>query len=145
MGGEYRGRPQLHLRRLVGIGLSGAGDRLCRGGLRAARRRARGPVEAEAMTQPLLRVDGLVTQFHSQADRPLTAVDGISFDVRPGEIFGLVGESGCGKSATCRSIIRLFGGSAARIAAGRIELDGKDMSALDRSEGQKSEIQYLIR
>ncbi len=83
------------------------------------------------MTLPLLRVDGLVTQFHSQADRPLTAVDGISFDVRPGEIFGLVGESGCGKSATCRSIIRLFGGSAARIAAGRIELDGKDLSALD--------------
>jgi oligopeptide/dipeptide ABC transporter ATP-binding protein len=43
----------------------------------------------------------------------------------------LVGESGCGKSATCRSIIRLFGGSSASIAAGRIELDGKDIGGLN--------------
>jgi oligopeptide/dipeptide ABC transporter ATP-binding protein len=83
------------------------------------------------MTQPLLRIDGLVTRFQGQGGRPVTAVDGISFDVRPGEIFGLVGESGCGKSATCRSIIRLFGGAAANVDEGRIELAGKDLRGLD--------------
>jgi oligopeptide/dipeptide ABC transporter ATP-binding protein len=83
------------------------------------------------VTRPLLHIEGLVTRFDSPDGRALTAVDGISFDVRPGEIFGLVGESGCGKSATCRSIIRLFGGSAATIADGRIELDGEDISSLD--------------
>jgi peptide/nickel transport system ATP-binding protein/oligopeptide transport system ATP-binding protein len=51
-------------------------------------------------------------------------VDGVSFDVNPGEIFGIVGESGCGKSATCRSILRLFGGASARVAGGEILLEG---------------------
>jgi oligopeptide/dipeptide ABC transporter ATP-binding protein len=83
------------------------------------------------MSQALLRIDGLLTRFHGQAGRPVTAVDGVTFEVQPGEIFGLVGESGCGKSATCRSVIRLFGGAAARIEDGRIEFAGKDLTRLD--------------
>lgn len=82
---------------------------------------------------PLLRVDNLVTRFAGQT-MPVTAVDGVSFDIRPGEIFGLVGESGCGKSATCRSIIRLFGGASAEIAGGQILFDGLDLAKLDNRQ-----------
>ena len=58
------------------------------------------------MQQPLLRVRELCTYFLNNK-KIVRAVDGVSFDVNKGEIFGLVGESGCGKSATCRSLIRL--------------------------------------
>jgi oligopeptide/dipeptide ABC transporter ATP-binding protein len=78
----------------------------------------------------LLTVDGLITRFNGHG-APVTAVDGVSFDIRPGEIFGLVGESGCGKSATCRSLIRLFGGAAAEVVGGSILFDGLDLATLD--------------
>jgi oligopeptide/dipeptide ABC transporter ATP-binding protein len=78
----------------------------------------------------LLTVDGLVTRFNGHG-APVTAVDGVSFDIRAGEIFGLVGESGCGKSATCRSLIRLFGGAAAEVAGGAVLFDGLDLAMLD--------------
>ena len=85
------------------------------------------------MIEPLLSIRELVTVFGEGAGA-VTAVDGVSFDIRRGEVFGLVGESGCGKSATCRSIIRLFGGAAARIAAGSIEFEGRDLATLGASE-----------
>lgn len=78
-----------------------------------------------SVSSPLLQVANLVTRFGA-----VTAVDGVSFDIRPGEIFGLVGESGCGKSATCRSLIRLFGGASAEIAAGSILFEGQDLAQL---------------
>ena len=59
---------------------------------------------------PLLEVENLRVRFALPA-RDLVAVDGVSFRIEPGEVFGLVGESGCGKTVTCRSLIRL---SAAR-------------------------------
>ncbi len=78
----------------------------------------------------LLSIHDLVAEFDSPSGIA-RAVDGVSFDVQPGEIFGIVGESGCGKSATCRAIVRLFGGAPARIAGGRILLDGVgDLAAL---------------
>ncbi|HVJ34492.1 MAG TPA: ABC transporter ATP-binding protein [Terriglobia bacterium] len=80
-------------------------------------------------TSPLLAVDRLVTRFGDRS-APVTAVDGVSFDIRAGEIFGLVGESGCGKSATCRSLIRLFGGAAVEIGGGSITFDGLDLAQL---------------
>ena len=58
-------------------------------------------------TEPILQVRNLRTSFATRAGI-VHAVDGVSFDVRPGEAFGVVGESGCGKSVTCRSIIRLL-------------------------------------
>jgi len=85
------------------------------------------------MIEPLLSIRELVTVFGEGAGA-VTAVDGVSFDIRRGEVFGLVGESGCGKSATCRSIIRLFGGAAARITAGSLEFEGRDLATLGASE-----------
>ncbi|MBX6320478.1 MAG: ABC transporter ATP-binding protein, partial [Rhodospirillaceae bacterium] len=81
---------------------------------------------------PVLSVRGLVTVFETP-ERRVTAVDGVSFDIARGEVFGLVGESGCGKTATCRSILRLFAGAPARIAAGRILYGGLDLAALDEA------------
>jgi len=76
---------------------------------------------------PLLSIRGLVTVFETPGRR-VVAVDGVSFDIWRGEVFGLVGESGCGKTATCRSILRLFAGAPARIAAGSILYDGMDLA-----------------
>lgn len=82
----------------------------------------------------LLSIRDLVTEFESPSGT-VRAVDGVSFDVQPGEIFGIVGESGCGKSATCRSILRLFGGSQARISGGQIVLKGAgDLAELNEKQ-----------
>ncbi len=82
----------------------------------------------------LLSIRNLRTEFQSPSGIA-RAVDGVSFDVEPGEIFGIVGESGCGKSATCRSILRLFGGAPARIAGGQILLEGVgDLAAMPERE-----------
>ena len=62
--------------------------------------------------------------------RGVTAVDGVSFKIAPGEIFGLVGESGCGKSVTCRSLIRLFGGAKPSSIEGNITFGGRDLTKL---------------
>ncbi len=61
------------------------------------------------------------------------AVDGVSFSVEAGETFGLVGESGCGKTTTCHAIVRLLPPSA-RIVSGSIELEGEDL--VKKSQGE---------
>jgi len=81
-------------------------------------------------TQPLLSVRDLVTVFEMPG-RSARGVDGVSFEVGQGEVFGLVGESGCGKTATCRSILRLFAGAPARIERGEILFGGLDLLRLD--------------
>ena len=77
----------------------------------------------------LLRVTGLRTCFHT-ADGDVWAVDGISFRIRRGEIFALVGESGCGKSVTAYSILRLLPIPPAEIVSGQVMLDGVDLLKL---------------
>ncbi len=80
---------------------------------------------------PVLDVAGLRTVFRSTAG-PVRAVDGISFAVWPGETLCIVGESGCGKSATALSIMGLVPRAAGRVEAGRILFDGHgDLRALD--------------
>ena len=79
--------------------------------------------------ESLLAITDLVTVF-GDGDRKLRAIDRVSLDVGRGEVFGLVGESGCGKSVTCRSIIRLFGGAPARIESGSIIFNGTDLAQL---------------
>ena len=78
---------------------------------------------------PLLRVTELRTYYFGfRGTRVVKAVDGVSFTVEAGETFGLVGESGCGKTTTCHSLVRLLAPSA-RIVGGRIELGGEDLLA----------------
>ena len=75
-----------------------------------------------------LQVAGLKTQLDTP-EGVLRAVDGVDFEVRAGECFALVGESGCGKSMTALSVMRLLP-EVARIAAGEVRLDGQDLLAL---------------
>jgi oligopeptide/dipeptide ABC transporter ATP-binding protein len=76
----------------------------------------------------VLRVSGLQTHYTSfGGSRVVKAVDGISFTLREGETIGLVGESGCGKTTTCLSIVGLLP-SAARIVGGSIEFDGEELT-----------------
>jgi oligopeptide/dipeptide ABC transporter ATP-binding protein len=82
--------------------------------------------------KPLLEVKGLKTYFYSE-DGIVRAVDGVSFEVYPGEVLGLVGESGCGKSVTSLSIMRLIA-KPGRIEAGQILLDGEDLLTFSEEE-----------
>jgi oligopeptide/dipeptide ABC transporter ATP-binding protein len=78
--------------------------------------------------RPLLEVKGLRTSFYTR-DGVVRAVDGIDFHVDRGEIMGLVGESGCGKSVTSLSIMRLIA-KPGKIEAGEIVFDGEDLLKL---------------
>lgn len=75
--------------------------------------------------KPLLEVRNLKTYFYTE-DGVVRAVDGVSFEVYPGEVLGIVGESGCGKSVTSLSIMRLIS-QPGKIEAGEIFFDGKDL------------------
>lgn len=83
-----------------------------------------------------LDVKGLRTYFFTE-DGVVKAVDGVDFNVRRGEVFGLVGESGCGKSVTALSILRLVD-DPGRIVAGKIRFNST--SLLELTEGQMSEV-----
>ncbi len=81
---------------------------------------------SESSTKPLLRIRDLVVEFKTEKGI-IRALDGVSFDVMPGEALGIVGESGCGKSVTALSILKLIPNPPGRIAGGSIELDGVDV------------------
>ena len=83
---------------------------------------------------PILEVKDLKTYFYTE-DGVVRAVDGIDLKVYPGEILGLVGESGCGKSVTSLSIMRLIS-KPGKIDAGEIWFDGKNLLALPETEMQ---------
>src|SRR6478752_3892624 len=77
---------------------------------------------------PLLRVSDLQTHYFSfGGTRVVKAVDGVSFAVGEGETIGLVGESGCGKTTTCLSVVGLLP-PAARIVGGSIEFNGQELT-----------------
>ncbi|HUV28607.1 MAG TPA: ATP-binding cassette domain-containing protein, partial [Anaerolineales bacterium] len=75
--------------------------------------------------QPLLDIQNLKTYFYTE-DGVVKAVDGVDFSVYPGEVMGLVGESGCGKSVTALSIMRLIG-IPGKIIEGKIFFEGRDL------------------
>ena len=95
---------------------------------------ARRPRRVRSST-PLLEVKGLRTSFYTR-DGVVRAVDGIDFRVDRGEIMGLVGESGCGKSVTSLSLLRLIP-SPGRIEAGTIVFDGRNLLDLSGEEMRK--------
>jgi oligopeptide/dipeptide ABC transporter ATP-binding protein len=80
--------------------------------------------------EPLLRVHDLRTYFHV-GGAVARAVDGVSFEIRAGETVGMVGESGCGKSVTALSLLRLVDAPGSIEPGSRIEFEGKDLLALD--------------
>ena len=82
--------------------------------------------------KPLLEVKNLKTFFNTE-DGMVRAVDGVNFEVYPGEVLGLVGESGCGKSVTSLSIMRLIA-PPGKIVEGEINLDGCNLLDLPESE-----------
>ncbi len=83
--------------------------------------------------EPLLSVRDLRVTFTRQGEEPFTAVDGVSFDVRPGQTVGLVGESGCGKSVTSLAIMGLLPRRGNRVE-GTATFDGTDLLRLGSSE-----------
>ena len=85
--------------------------------------------------KPLLEVKGLKTYFYTE-DGVVRAVDGVNFEVYPGEVLGIVGESGCGKSVTSLSIMRLIS-KPGRIDAGEILLDGENLLNLTEDDMTK--------
>ncbi|MFL5079517.1 MAG: ABC transporter ATP-binding protein, partial [Microvirga sp.] len=82
---------------------------------------------------PLLAVRDLATSFFTE-DGTTRAVDGVSFDVGAGETLGIVGESGCGKSVTALSIMRLLPPRLGRTVRGSVAFEGRDLLGLDESE-----------
>lgn len=86
------------------------------------------------MTEKLIEIKGLKTVFPSAAG-PVAAVDDVSFFIKPREILGLVGESGCGKTVTSLSILRLVS-PPGKIAAGEIRFGGKDLLKISERQMQ---------
>ena len=89
-----------------------------------------------ATTPALLEVDDLTTYFFTR-DGVVRAVDGVSFTVRRGEVLAIVGESGCGKSVTSLSIMRLIASPPGRYVKGRVLFEGRDLLQLPEPEMRK--------
>src|SRR5580692_4775685 len=91
------------------------------------------PVPAPAAAQALLEIEDLRTWFFTR-DGVVRAVNGVSFSVMPGETLAIVGESGCGKSVTALSVLRLIPSPPGRIVSGAIRLAGRDLLTLSDAE-----------
>src|SRR6516225_8527177 len=91
------------------------------------------PRAPAARTEPLLEVTDLRTWFFTR-DGVVHAVDGVSFRVFPGETLAMVGESGCGKSVTALSVLRLIPSPPGRIVAGTVRFAGRDLLGLGEAQ-----------
>ncbi|MFK3979053.1 dipeptide ABC transporter ATP-binding protein [Micromonospora sp. NPDC050397] len=107
---------------------------------------ASAPAAPVPAPEPLLSIRGLVKNYEAtgggllrRVTGQVSAVAGVSFDVRPGETFGLVGESGCGKSTIGRLMVGLE-----QPSDGQIVLDGTDIAGLDRRERRRMHRQVQL-
>src|SRR5438045_7458461 len=91
------------------------------------------PRAATAIVEPILDISDLRTWFFTR-DGVVRAVVGVSFHVMPGETLAIVGESGCGKSVTALSVLRLVPSPPGRIVSGSIRLAGRDLLELSEAE-----------
>ena len=91
------------------------------------------PAADPATTDVILSVRDLRTQFFTR-EGVVRAVDGVSFDLKRGETLSIVGESGCGKSVTALSILRLIPKNAGRIVGGSVKFEGRELTTLDDGE-----------
>ncbi|HEX4130259.1 MAG TPA: ABC transporter ATP-binding protein [Pirellulales bacterium] len=94
------------------------------------------PDAASHRSQPLLEIVQLKTYFHTEHGLA-RAVDGVSFSVPRGKTLAVVGESGCGKTVTALTILRLIPIPPGEIVDGRIQFEGRDLLALDAAELQE--------
>src|SRR6185503_7681902 len=99
----------------------------------AGRRAARHPRSTRAYMTHLLEVEDLSTWFFTRQGI-VKAVDGVDFGVASGETLAIVGESGCGKSMTALSLMRLIPDPPGRIVSGTIKLGGRDLLKLSEEE-----------
>ncbi|HSF83333.1 MAG TPA: ABC transporter ATP-binding protein [Anaerolineales bacterium] len=91
-------------------------------------------VETKSKNDPyVLEVDNLKTRFHTQ-DGTIYAVNGVSFDLKQGELLGIVGESGCGKSVTVMSLLKLIPMPPGEIAEGQAMFNGRDLISMSANE-----------
>ncbi len=88
------------------------------------------------MTDPILQIKNLITEFDTDEGR-VRAVDDVTFSVNAGETLGIVGESGCGKSVTAQSIMRLLPQPMGQIVGGQILFQGQDLVSLTLDQMHK--------
>jgi peptide/nickel transport system ATP-binding protein len=93
-------------------------------------RPSQSPAPVQATKDRVLEVEDLKTYFYTRSGL-VKAVDGVSFSLKRGETLAIVGESGCGKSVTALSLMRLVADPPGRIVGGSIRLDGLDLVAVD--------------
>ena len=93
-------------------------------------------VPERAYAGPQLDVKDLQTYFYTR-EGVVHAVDGVSYDVQKGETLGLVGESGCGKSVSALSIMRLIPDPPGRIVGGSISFEGRDLTSMEEKDLRK--------
>ena len=94
------------------------------------------PKARPAAARTILEIDNLRTHFFTPAG-VVRAVDGVSYSVRSGETLGVVGESGCGKSVTALSVLRLVADPPGRIVGGAIRLDGRNLLEFGEAEMER--------
>jgi oligopeptide/dipeptide ABC transporter ATP-binding protein len=87
-------------------------------------------------SQPLLEVEDLSIGFDGDQGE-VAITDKVSFRIHPGEAYGLVGESGCGKSVTCLSLLKLLPVPGGRVLSGRVLFQGRDILTMPREELRK--------
>lgn len=90
-------------------------------------------------SKPLIRVQGLSVEFSSPAG-PVTAVDDVSFDIHPGETFGLVGESGCGKTTLSRALLKLQ-----PIKSGEVLFEGRRVVGSESEKLDRGKMQIIFQ